>query len=87
MACSHEDGRQPTFELPAGNRVDEPDHGAAREARIPQVAFPPRWAIRLVTPENATETRACRLPFQFDQKQIRHLHVVGLLSLSIHSRM
>ena len=60
MACSHKDGRQLTFKLSAGNRVDELDRGTAREASILQVAFASRRTIRLVTPENAIETRARR---------------------------
>jgi len=77
MAWSHEDGHQPTSELSAGNRVDEREHGLARAAIILQVAFTPRWTIRLVTPENAIEARAGRPPLQFAQKQMCHLHVVG----------
>jgi hypothetical protein len=77
MACSHKDGRQPTFKLSDGNRVDELDCGTAREASTLQVGFPPRWTIRLVMPETAIETRARQPPLQLAQKQIFHLHIVA----------
>jgi hypothetical protein len=67
MACSHKDGCQPPFKLSAGNHVDELDRGTAREASILEVGFPSRWTIRLVTPENAIETRARRPPLQLAQ--------------------